>query len=75
MLLLMVFACVIIITSFINHTRTADQGQIPSATIFLNKEQYRPPRHGPWGGASGADMFCIISLFVIFYKFFNFLIT
>ena len=24
---------------FVNHTRTADQGRIPPATIFLNNEQ------------------------------------
>ena len=54
MLQFMFFACVIIITSLVNHTRTADQEQISPATVFLSNEQYysydqRPsPSVGEW---------------------------
>ena len=36
----MFFACVIIITSLVNQNCTADQGQIPPATVSLSNEQY-----------------------------------
>ena len=35
-----IVACVIIITSFVIHSRTAGQGQIPPATLLLSNEQY-----------------------------------
>ena len=39
LLQLMFFACIIIITSPVNHLPTTGQGQIPAATVFLSNEQ------------------------------------
>ena len=48
LLQLMFLACVIIITSFFNNTRAADQGQISLATVLVSNEHEVLQPKCPW---------------------------